>query len=232
MSHGKIPRRYFWLFDFTVLGLALVAADFLLPSIQKLIALSGLARLPWVGDPAILLPWGGGEPGIVVLEFLWVFLPMIPSTILCMELLGGYRELLNQSYTRMVINGLLSPMIGFSLIATALVMMKSSIMSRLYFFSFMFLGALGLCIYRIAMRMYFMRRRTAGRYARNVLLIGMPSGIDFMAHHLRHDPYSIDYKVVGYLDLLPSKPVDGVSVPGVDQQPASKSAAPDTPGRE
>ncbi len=199
MWGGSIPRRYFWLFDAIVLVLSLIEASYLLPFIQKVISLSGLLGLQWVQSLSPP-PWNG-EPGMLVLDFFWFFLPVVPGAILCMETLGGHRHLLDQSYFRIAVNSFLAPLIGFSLIATVLFAARNISISRLYIFCCMILSAFGLSLYRIAMRAYFMRRRAGGRYAKNVLLIGMGSGIDFMTGYLRDDRYSVDYRIVGVLDV-------------------------------
>jgi FlaA1/EpsC-like NDP-sugar epimerase len=154
----------------------------------------------------------------MVVEYSWTFFSVIPSIILCMEILGGYKQLLNQSYTRIVMSSLIAPVVGFGVIATAMYAVKSPSISRLYILSFIVFSAVGLCTYRLILRKYFIERKAAGRYAKNVLLVGMPSAIDFMASHLQKGQYSSDYKILGYLDVLPGQSVGGGPRSHDDQQ--------------
>jgi hypothetical protein len=55
-----IPRRFFWLFDFLIMGAAFLAAYFFFPHIQLLLAKTILLWIPWletIAAPAI----GGGR---------------------------------------------------------------------------------------------------------------------------------------------------------------------------
>lgn len=144
-------------------------------------------------------PWF--NPRWHLLEQVWIFLTMAPLTLICMEMLNGYRPLLEQSYTRIIINCIVAPAAGLGIISITMAAVKSYEFSRLIIFSFAGFSAVGLCVYRIAIRIYFAQRQAAGCYAKNVALIGMPGGLEFMVQHLRKKPFAIDYRLMGYLNL-------------------------------
>src|SRR5437016_7442232 len=111
-----IPRRFFWLFDLLILVGAFLAAYALIPWVKPFFAPGG--RL-WISVLDVhTLPATNDElPPIT--EFLWILLAMAPTTILILELLKGHSSLLDQSYTRTVVVGLLAPFAGLSLITLA-----------------------------------------------------------------------------------------------------------------
>jgi hypothetical protein len=108
-----IPRRFFWFFDFLILGLAFLAAYSLVPRLAPLFAPGGPLHTPWLAALASPALWNGQMPPLV--EWLWVFLLMVPATLLMLSALGNYGPLLYQSRTRVVVGSFLVPLSGLSL---------------------------------------------------------------------------------------------------------------------
>lgn len=198
-----IPRRFFWLFDFLILATTFLAAYSLVPHIQLFLAPGGWLWWPWIEalSPAA---WIGQMPPLA--EWLWVFLVMAPATLLTLSALGNHGPLLYQSRTRIVVGSFSAVLAGLSLIALVLFALKGPEQSRLFIFSFTCLSGVGLCLYRLVLRQYFMRRRTAGYYSKNVLLIGQPASIRWMWQYFTEHVPRTDYTLYGYLSVESEPP--------------------------
>jgi exopolysaccharide biosynthesis polyprenyl glycosylphosphotransferase len=189
-----IPRRIFWLFDILVLTMAFLLAYAAVPVVQGWLAPGGALYQPWLER---LAPASGVLPPVG--DLLWVLLTTTVASLLCIELTGGYRRLVDQSYARLVLTSLGAPLVGLSLITLALFALKSPGDSRLFIFLFVAFSSLGLGVYRILFRIYFLRRRNAGYYAKNVVLIGAPSGIEWMARYFAGNPATVEHRLMGYM---------------------------------
>jgi len=108
-----IPRRFFWLFDLLVLGVAFLAAYSLVPRLAPLFAPGGPLRTPWLETWVSPALWSGQLPPLA--ELLWIFLVMAPSTLLILGVLGNYGPLLFQSRTRIVAGSFAAPLASLSL---------------------------------------------------------------------------------------------------------------------
>ena len=199
-----IPRRFFWLFDLIILGVAFLAAYLLAPPLQSLVAPGGLLNTPWIESPFSPTDWIGDFPPFT--ELFWILLVVALTAILVLETLGAYTPLIDQDRSKIVLSTLFAPLAGSSLVALALFTLKSESGSRIFIFSFVALSGLALMLYRLTLRSYFLRRRAAGYYAKNVLLIGLSSGIEWMARYLTDHPLSVEYHLLGYLRLTPEQP--------------------------
>ncbi len=199
-----IPRRIFWLFDLIVLTVAFLMAYSLVPSLQALFAPDGMLHSPWLDKLASPALWNGVlPPGI---DLLWMLLIMTPAALITLTFFGAHGSLLRLSRTRIVTAGILAPLAGLSLIALVLFALKSRDWSRLFVFSFMALSAVGLGGYRLVLRRYFQRRQAAGYYAKNVLLVGLTSALEWMACYFAENVPSADYRLIGYLTVDSAQP--------------------------
>ena len=61
------------------------------------------------------------------------------------------------------------------------------------------LSALGLSVYRLLLRSYFLMRQHAGIYAKNVLLIGQTRAVTWMTQYFEQRISPNDYRLLGYL---------------------------------
>lgn len=196
-----IPRRLFWLFDLLTLGLAFLMAYFVVPHLRALLVPSGFLQLSWIRALSPPPDWHGQLPQLTAL--FWVFIATAPTAVLTLGALGNHGPLLGQSCTRIVAGSLLAPLSGMSLISLTLFALKHPQWSRLFIFSFAMFSSVGLGGYRVLLRIYCLRRRKAGYHARNVVLIGLPSGLEQMVRHLTRNSFSIGYHLVGYLRPYP-----------------------------
>ena len=191
-----IPRRIFWLFDVLAISAAFLSAHAATLILQNLLTPRGDLRLPWIEALS---------PSNVELsplqDLLWLLLIITVTVIFFIEFIGGYRRLVDQSYTRLTLTSLAAPLAGLALITLALFALKSPGNSRLFIFLFTAFSGSGLALYRVGLRMYFLRRRVAGYYAKNVVLIGAPSGIDWMVQYFADNPATVEHRLLGYMAI-------------------------------
>lgn len=234
-----IPRRIFWFFDLATLTVAFLLAYSFVPHLHPLLGADGWLRQPWTQPLAIPAEWSGVLPPQH--ELFWIYLVTAPVTLLALGVLKNHDSLLIQSRARIVVGSFLSPLIGLSFGVLIMASLKVDPVSRLFLFSFTFFSALGLTAYRLAGRSFFQRRQAAGVYASNVLLVGLPDGIEWMARYFCDNVAPSSHRLMGFLsadgvaadplqlsslgsisqlgDLLIHKPIDEV----IAIQPASGS---------
>lgn len=189
-----IPRRVFWLFDLAVFLLAFSIAYQITPELARLGAPGGSLAwaLSWMKPP-----WPGPLPPAE--EHLWILVVVALSGMFALTLTGAHRSLLEQSLARVILSGVLAPLLGLSLITLVLFALKSPEWSRVFIFSFVGLSCAGLLTYRLTLRAYVLGRLRAGAYARNVLLIGHPTGVARLAQQITRSAFRGDYRLIGYL---------------------------------
>lgn len=190
-----IPLRFFWLFDFVVMVLAFLGAFLFFAPIQKALA-SRLLGLPWLDAPVVAT--GQLHP---MEDLLWLLFAMSGVTILILGLLGNHRPVFLQSRTRLALGGITGTLVSLSLVTMILFALKRPEWSRLFIFSFAFFGGIGLGLYRVVLRVYFASRRRKGYYAKNVLLIGLHSSVQWIVHYFKQRISPADYRLFGYLSL-------------------------------
>jgi len=196
-----IPRRFFWLFDIIILSIAFLLGYFLVPHIQPLFLPGGPLYISWFKLFSLPPPeWIGNFPPFS--KLLWILLITTPATILIMEIFSGYRSLLEQSRTRILVSSLTSPIVSLGLITLVLFAFRSTGWSRFFLFLFVFLSGILLASYRLLLRFYYARRRKAGYYAKNTVLIGSTSSLEWMVRYFYENPTTIEYRLLGYLSPL------------------------------
>jgi len=126
---------------------------------------------------------------------------MLPATLLFMQLLGGYRPLLEQSTSRVIVSSLVAPLVGLSCVALLFVGIKLLDSSRALVFSLAFFAAIGFAGYRLAVRAYKKRRLEAGFYTKNVIVVGTRNGIERVYRHFAREVPPFRYQLRGYLTL-------------------------------
>ena len=209
-----IPRRFFWLFDALAVAAAFAGARLLAPLLQADLAPGGRLR-PLIDALQIAPPDAIGDFRPVT-ESLWLFVVMLAVTISWMELLGGYRPILHQSRTRIVLSALVAPIIGLGFVTLMLFTARNLLWSRLFILLFSILCALGLASYRLALRAYRRRRIRAGYNAVNVALVGSTAAVRWLEHYFEDRLRPIEYSISGYLDL--DGPPADVRSPGPRQR--------------
>jgi exopolysaccharide biosynthesis polyprenyl glycosylphosphotransferase len=219
-SYGyTVPRRFLWFLDFLVQAFAVFAAQRVAPLIQSLARPNGPLRvhwLAWLYVPDAIAKWRFPPFN----ELVWIPLVMVPSTLLFMQLLGGYRPLLGQSRTRLLISSFGAPFLGLSVVTVLVTSLRVERASRVFLYSSMALSAVGFLGYRVAVRAYKRYRLRAGHYARNVVIVGPPSATERLRDHFAHGVEAALYRLSGYLstsgagtDTRSASPFSAVSLP-------------------
>jgi exopolysaccharide biosynthesis polyprenyl glycosylphosphotransferase len=207
-----IPRTFLGLMDLSVLGLAFLAARVVAPMVQHLLLPSewlqafpvklGLPKAPTTDFPSLS-------------SVAWVFAATAPTTLVCMELLGGYKQLADQSFSRLVASTTLSAAIAISFTSMIVFALKMSGSSRVVIFTYGSLSALALLTYRAALRGYKRHRLATGIYAKNVLLVGQPAAVSWMTRHFQESVPRTRFRISGWLEARPPL-VSQLPTPGSD----------------
>jgi exopolysaccharide biosynthesis polyprenyl glycosylphosphotransferase len=192
-----IPRRFFWLFDTLVLGLAFLAAYALVPWLHALVTPGAPLAMLWVLSFFAPAPLDGQLPPLG--DLAWIYMIMVSATLLVLMTFSDYGRLLNQSRTRIMGGSVLATLFGAGLITLVIFALKDEAWSRLFIASFALLSALGLSLYRLVLRKYFEMRQRAGLYAKNVLLVGQKSAMDWMVRYFGKYVSPNDYRLLGQL---------------------------------
>jgi exopolysaccharide biosynthesis polyprenyl glycosylphosphotransferase len=202
-----VPRAFLALADLGTLAIAFSITGLLAPWVQWLLLPSGPLALPtWMSLP--LAP----EQFPPLRSVIWVLIATSPLTVFFMELLGGYRPLIDQSRTRLLMTTVLSPVMALAFLALALFAAKSTSSSRILVFTFGLVTVLGLLTYRSGLRLYKKRRLAAGAYAKNVLVVGRPSAVRWMVEHFQKNVPRTGYRLVGYMSVAPAQELDNTGL--------------------
>jgi exopolysaccharide biosynthesis polyprenyl glycosylphosphotransferase len=206
-----IPRVFLALADIGTLGFAFVVTGLMAPWVQWLLLPSGPmgVSLPaWMSLPAT--PGFDQFPRLT--SVAWVLIATSPIAVFFMELLGGYRQLVDQSRARLLISSVLSPLIALSFLTLAFFALKTSSSSRVFVFTFGLVSVVALLTYRSILRGYKRHRLGSGVYAKNVLLIGRAAAVRWMAQHFRQHVPSNRYQLAGWATLGPMDELDHVDL--------------------
>ncbi len=200
-----IPRRFFWLFDSLVLALAFFVAYSAAPQIQALFTPGGSLAYAWI-EKYLLPPAAASGVFPPITDFEWILFATLPGTILFLELFGAYRRV-NQSLVRTVLAGALAPFLSLSLVVLGLFAVKQNSWSRLFFFLYGAYAAVLLVSFRLILLAWWHKRRNAGFYAKNVVIIGSPFGLQYLADYFRDHLSRTEYRLFGYLSLCANQPL-------------------------
>lgn len=208
-----IPRTFVALLDVLAVLAAFLTAVSVAPWIQWLL-IAGALTPDWLVVP--------GSPSFdqfpSMQSLLWVLTPTLPLTLFFMELFGGYRQLADQSRARVLISSTLSPLVALSFLTLLLFALKATDSgSRVVIFTFAMLNVLILFSYRTALRSYKRRRLEAGTYAKNVVLVGNPSAVQWLAAHFRDTVPHNRYQVAGWLTVESRQDADPAGLPSLGE---------------
>ena len=194
-----VPPPFFVLVDLLSLLAAFQAAYFAAPMVKRLL-LSG-DRLPasWI---TVLSPELTSDYRPLH-EVFWVLLVMTAVIVLCVQAMGGYRPLVQQSRTRVVLTAVVAPLVSVGTITLILFTLRSTSWSRLFIFLFTALSAFELGTYRLLLRWYRAKRIASGFYARNVILTGPMRTMAWLSTHVAGHTSPAEYDVIGYLSVSP-----------------------------
>lgn len=194
-----IPRRWHWLIDLVLLAGAFVLAYLLFPALQPIIVRAYELRLP--GLDGILSFAGVGDAIPPLGDLAWSFFVAAPAALLFLDLSEGHTQTVLQTRLRLAGASLLAPLVGLSLVALVQFALGSPAVSRIFLFSFAGLGGLGLMTFRLVVRAYARGRLQAGYYAKNVLVIGTPSAVEWLCGYFAAEVPAQEYRLLGYLDI-------------------------------
>ena len=211
-----IPRRIFWLLDLIILALAFFLAYAFVPTLRPFLVPGGFLQQQWAQALAIHNAWIGVLPPRS--ELLWVLCATAPVTLAVLAAIKDYGRLLNQSPARIFLGGCLAPLVGLSFGTLVMASLKANPVSRLFLFSFALFSAAGLILYRLLLRNYFRRRQAAGSYAVNVLLIGLPECIAWMARYFSDSVSQSSYRLIGFLSADQGEAQSAVGGPAAGPQ--------------
>jgi len=193
-----IPRRFFWTFDLLILVLAFMLSDLVAPHFQKLLVSKDILQMAWL---SIFSP----EPEYTlgpIAQNLWILIVATLPMIIFLEI-DGAGKWVSQSLTRIVLAGPAASLLGVSLVSLVPFSLRNPPvpLSRLLLFSFGIVSALGLSAYRLALRRYYVRRKAAGYYVRNVVIVGLQPAIAWMTRYFAENVSSKEYIIFGSLDV-------------------------------
>ena len=190
-----IPRRFFWAGDFVIIGLALWAAFASWPALHRF----ALELSTWALPLSVSADAAAGLPPFSTVARM--LLPAGLAVIFCLENLGAYAPLLTQSRTRIILSPIAAAVGAAGLITLLLFFEKQTAWSRLFLVAFIGYGAFALASVRMSLRHYLLRRREAGFYRKNVLLVGPREGVQWLVHYFARNAPSTEYKISGYLAI-------------------------------
>ena len=199
----RIPRVFLASADLVALAVAFLVAYALSPAVQRSFLPGGLLDgflpdiFPVPSAPTPVFP--------PLSELIWILVASAPATLVVLELAGGYRRLLDQSWARVGASAALAQTIAISFNALIVFALTLSSSSRVLIFTYGLLGAVGLFAYRASLRWHQLRRLDDGAYARNVLLMGQPRAVEWLIRHFRDDIPHNRFRLVGWLDV-PTEP--------------------------
>ncbi|MBI4887697.1 MAG: sugar transferase [Acidobacteria bacterium] len=198
-EEDRIPRVFLGLADLAILTLTFVLAQLAAPSVQRLFLRGGL--LEGVLPAVFPLP-PGPRPELFppLTEVSWLLIVTMPVTLVAMELLGGYDRLLTLPLPRLVAGPLLSQVTAISFCALIVFALKLSGSGRVLIFTYGLLTAAALLAYRGAIWGYQRRQQAHGVYARNVMLIGQPGVVTWLARHVRAQVNETQFRLIGWLE--------------------------------
>ena len=220
-STYTVPPGFLWLVDLLMQGFGFLVAWQLTPYTQQLFSVERAGRYEWLtwlslrpaAEAAGLRPFS---------EVAWIPLVIVPVTLLFVQMLGGYRPLLQQSRTRVVLSSLVAPLFGLSLVTLVLITVRNHFTSRSLIFAFTLFSGIGLLVCRYAIRVYKYRRLQAGDYARNVVVIAHDPARQWLSRHFARTVSPSLHRLSGYLEIRDGSPVsdhEAVAEPGVPALP-------------
>jgi exopolysaccharide biosynthesis polyprenyl glycosylphosphotransferase len=191
-----IPRHFFWLFDSLAIALAYLAAHALLPWVRLSLRATGLDTTPWIRALSPPRDWGYVSS---LRDYAWVLVITVLVVIVLLDLAGVHRSLLAQSRTRLVLSTVGAPLLGLAVVNLLFFALAAQRGSRLLIFAFTAISGCILLTYRALLRRQLSRRRAAGAYAQNVLVVGGTEATVRLAERLGRKPLSERYRVFGCL---------------------------------
>ena len=193
--------------DALLIGASFLIAARLVPAVRFALDRSGLIAAPYLQS---LSPNPHFEGLGDWQSLLWVLAVVLIGTLCAMELLGGYKDFVRHSRLRLLVEPALAVGCGLAVLSLAFYVVKFPGYSRLFLFSFVFLGVATLTIYRLLLQRFVERRFRAGVYSRETVLIGSGVSLERLARFFDRNVAGPERRLVGYFDV-PGTTTDSTS---------------------
>jgi len=190
--------------DCVVLAVAFWLAVKFVPVLLEQLAPGGMLHSAWI-DSFLSLGNTDGKLTLTPAEFIWVFVVMCPATVVCYELLGGYRPAREQQLRPLIFSSLVAPVAGVGVLTVVLFTLKHPGYSRLVVFSFALFSAVLLAAGRWAAVLIYRERLRKGYLVKEVALIGSAWMLQEIAATIRHQARQ-EYNIIGYFGLPADQP--------------------------
>ena len=194
-----IARGIFVLIDACLIFLAFVIAHALTPLLWP--ARDVVAAFALQTVPSYAVYFRPGPNDIPQLSHLaWMLLVITPAVLVVLLTIDAYDRLHHISRTRMLLSGPFAAVIGMSVAALVIFLLRIQEWSRVFLFTFTALMALALTSVRAFIRAYHHWQGRTGYYRRNILLAGPGEIMQKVVASIGPCwPYS-DVDVIGYLE--------------------------------
>jgi exopolysaccharide biosynthesis polyprenyl glycosylphosphotransferase len=201
---SSVRRKLFWLFDVAALLLAYVSTAWLAPLFYHQLSPGGIFYGPWIQS---LEPHESGGLFPPLSEHLWVFLLVAPTILICIEVLGGHRPIRLQSFGRVLLFSVASPLVGVAMLSTMFFVLKTRGYSRLIVFSFITGSCLAIFLSRLVGRAWHRYVVREGMHAEEVAIVGTPEAVTVVAQRITRTASTDEYRVIGYFPLSGEGPL-------------------------
>ena len=198
----NIRRKLFWAFDLLCLLTAFVAAQWVAPFLRNQLSHSGALYGPWIESfsPREMV---GTFPSL--LDYLWVFFLVTPTTLLCVDILGGHLSIRQQHPARILLTSIAAPVAGIALFSTVFFVLRTtSGYSRLFVFSFAGMSCLVLCVSRFLGRAWYRFTLLQGVHVEEVAIIAEPGSATLVAKRFKEANSPLEFKLVGLFSVSPA----------------------------
>jgi exopolysaccharide biosynthesis polyprenyl glycosylphosphotransferase len=146
----------------------------------------------------LVLPAGSLHSYPTVEEAIGVLAVTVPTALLAIGLMGGYKSLDRISRTRLLAPAVVGPFVALGVFALAIFTLRQQEeWSRVLVFTNTGLVILLLVAYRIVLRSYKLRRTAAGRYIRTMALVGKSSDLGGVLDRLESTQFGAQCRAVG-----------------------------------
>jgi exopolysaccharide biosynthesis polyprenyl glycosylphosphotransferase len=190
----------FWLVDLISQGFAFAVAGLLVPFFQRFLWSAGLPFTTWI---AAFSPAPLGQNFGTLSDYLWALVSMAPTTILCMEALGGYASIRKQSAARIIAISIIVPAVGVAILSTAFFVLKAPNYSRLFVLSFASISSVALCLTRLSALGYQRYRVRRGLCSEKIVLVGATRPVELLLRMFTQRPAEDEYEVIGCFSVQP-----------------------------
>jgi exopolysaccharide biosynthesis polyprenyl glycosylphosphotransferase len=200
-SLGAEPREFLLVLDLVSLIAAFYLAYATAPRLKvRLLSTTSSIVRAWLSE---LSPQIGEfrSPD----QMMWVLLVMIVATVLSVQAMGGYRPLLRQSRTRVVVAAIAAPLLSLSVVTLVLFATRTTSYSRLFLSLLTLFSIVELSAYRLLLRWYRLTRIASGFYARDIILVGSTRALAWLSTHVVENTSPNEYRLAGYLNVSPSQ---------------------------